>query len=428
MSPVDSNAGRLSQTARGRPPAGPRGRLLGLFREALAAVDGRAAVRAALAAAPVRGPVTLIALGKAAEAMALGAIDALGEGLRDGLVVSKAGHLDPVRLARLGLEAMEGGHPVPTAGSLAAGRRLLDVIDAAPPGQDILFLISGGASSLVEVPMAGLDEAGLARANAWLLGSGLPIDAVNRVRKALSRVKGGGLLGRLGDRAVRALAISDVPGDDPAVIGSGLLVPEGDLGARLAALALPGWLRALVDRGLEERGALPPGGPRVELVATLDAARRAAAEAGTRLGLAVHLHSGFIAGDAAERGRDLAAALLAGPPGLSVWGGETTVRLPSDPGRGGRNQHLALAAATVLAGHGDCFLLSAGSDGSDGPTEDAGALVDGGTLARAAVEGLDAAECLARADAGRLLAAAGDLIHTGPTGTNVMDLILGLKL
>jgi len=110
-----------------------------------------------------------------------------------------------------------------------------------------------------------------------------------------------------------------------------------------------------------------------------------------------------------------------------VWGGETTVRLPHCPGRGGRNQHLALAAAVELAGRPDCYLLCAGTDGTDGDTEDAGALVDAGTLERAAVDGLDARDCLARADSGALLAASGDLIHTGPTGTNVMDLVLGLK-
>jgi hydroxypyruvate reductase len=156
-------------------------------------------------------------------------------------------------------------------------------------------------------------------------------------------------------------------------------------------------------------------------------AKHAAAEVGKGLGLAVHFHERFVEGDAAERGRDLARQLVSGPPGLHVWGGETTVHLPERPGRGGRNTHLALAAALELAGRGDCYLLSAGTDGTDGPTEDAGALVDGGTVERASLDGFDAPEALRRADSGSALEASGDLIQTGPTGTNVMDLMLGLR-
>jgi hydroxypyruvate reductase len=184
----------------------------------------------------------------------------------------------------------------------------------------------------------------------------------------------------------------------------------------------------MVDLGLAERGGIPGQGPPVELAATLGMAKRAAAEVASELSLAVRVGDDLVEGDAATRGRQLARTLARGPRGVRVWGGETTVCLPERPGRGGRNQHLALAAATEIAGRDDCFLLSCGTDGTDGPTDDAGALVDGGTLARAASAGLDAGECLANADSGTLLAASGDLIDTGPTGTNVMDLILGLRL
>ncbi len=118
---------------------------------------------------------------------------------------------------------------------------------------------------------------------------------------------------------------------------------------------------------------------------------------------------------------------MQGPPGLHIWGGETTVMLPPEPGRGGRNQHLALAAAAELAGTPGVYFLSAGTDGTDGPTDDAGALVDGGTLERAALDGFEARSCLAAANAGSLLESSGDLVQTGPTGTNVMDLMIGLK-
>jgi hydroxypyruvate reductase len=405
---------------------GPRRLLLDLLVAALAAVDGRACVARALAARPIGGPVRLVALGKAAQAMTEGAVAALGPAVRNGLVVSKAGHLDEPWLRARGLAVVVGGHPVPSAGSLAAGEALGATL-AAPGEGSWLFLLSGGTSSLVEAPPAGLGLAELQRANDWLLGSGLPIAAVNRVRKALSRIKGGGLLSRLGGRPVRALAISDVPGDDPAVIGSGLLVPEPGLAERLAALDLPAWLADWGRRGLAERGASFGEAPPIELVATLDQACAGAAAAARVRGLTVHRHPVFIAGDAAARGVELGRWLAGAPPGVHIWGGETTVRLPERPGRGGRNQHLALAAATALAGRVDCWLLAAGTDGSDGPTDAAGALVDGATLARAADCGLAAATALRRADAGTLLEASGDLVDTGPTGTNVMDLVLAFK-
>jgi glycerate 2-kinase len=401
--------------------------LLDVFAAALRGVEGRVVVGRALAARPLDGPVWICAIGKAAHSMALGACDGMGRRVVGGLLITKPGHLDPSALAGVGIESLLGGHPVPDAGSLAAGRRLVRALDALPAQTEVLFLLSGGASSLVEVPVAGLDLADLRRMNQWLLGSGLPIDAVNRVRKSVSRIKGGGLLSPLGERPTRVLAISDVPGDDPGVIGSGLLVPEIGLAEGIARLELPTWLSDWVERGLADRGPLPTRGPRIELVATLETAKAAAADAGRRAGLAVRVDAQPVEGDAVFAGRRLARALLAGPPGLSIAGGETTLRLPDAPGRGGRNQHLALAAAIELAGHSDAVLLSAGTDGTDGPTEDAGALVDGATLERIRDAGLDAARGLERADSGTLLEASGDLIRTGPTGTNVMDLILGWR-
>ena len=398
------------------------------YAAALKAVDGRQRVRLALEDRPLPGPAWLIAIGKAAGAMAMGAVDHLGSRCLGGLIIDKAPPADPRPFAALGIEWMTGGHPIPTGESLAAGERLFTALARTPPGATLLFLISGGASSLVEVPVAGLRLAELQQMNRWLLGSGLPIGAMNQVRTAVSRIKGGGLLTELPARPRRVLAISDVPGDDPAVIGSGLLVPTPDLGSTVARLELPTWLRGWVDAGLVQRDGQPDQGPAIELVATLDMAKSAAAAAARALGLPVLVHPELLAGDAAERGRDLARRVIDGPPGMQVWGGETTVRLPPQVGRGGRNQHLALAAAHELCGHPDCLLLAAGTDGSDGPTDDAGALVDAWTVERAAIDGFDAADCLARADSGSLLAASGDLIHTGPTGTNVTDLVLGLKL
>ncbi len=414
-----------------------RQRLLRIFAAALSAVAGHTAVRRALTRRPINGSVWVCAIGKAAESMALGAADVCGDALVGGLLITKVGHLNPSQLDGLGIASQVGGHPIPDAGSLDAGRRLLAALHTLPHDNTLLFLLSGGASSLVDVPTRGRTVADLQRMNQWLLGSGLPIDAMNLVRKAVSQIKAGGLLSILNAtagqrRVMRQLAISDVPGDVPSVIGSGLLVPEDDLAQSVSRLELPAWLLDWVRQGLSERAGRrcpirPDRVPEMELVATLADARGAALDTGRQEGLRVWLHETFIAGDAAARGRRLARILIDSAPGLHVWGGETTVRLPPSPGRGGRNQHLALAAAIELAGHEDCLLLSAGTDGTDGSTTDAGALVDGGTLARARADRIAALEYLDRADAGSLLEISGDLIHTGATGTNVMDLILGLK-
>ncbi|MCG6897331.1 MAG: DUF4147 domain-containing protein [Thiocapsa sp.] len=404
-----------------------RGVLLEVFAAALRAAEGRTVVGRALAERPLDGPIWVCAIGKAAQSMALGAWDVLGRDCVGGLVITKPGYLDPLPFAGLGVDCRLGGHPIPDRRSLEAGRRLISALAGLPDETGVLFLISGGASSLVEVPVSWLGLAELRRVNEWLLGSGLPIDAVNQVRKALSLIKGGGLLTVLKDRRSRVLAISDVPDNAPGVIGSGLLVPEVKLAERLAELALPSWLDELVGRGLERRGLLPAFGPPIELVATVQTAKAAAAETGRRAGLPVRVHQCTVEGDAVRAGRRLAGVLLSGPPGLHIWGGETTVCLPDSPGRGGRNQHLALAAAVELAGHPSGALLSAGTDGTDGLTDDAGGLVDGFTLERARDAGLDAVMSLARADSGSFLQASGDLIRTGPTGTNVMDLMLGFR-
>jgi hydroxypyruvate reductase len=370
--------------------------------------------------------VYCVAIGKAAAAMMQGAVEALGEHLAGGLQVTRHGYAAAgTPLPRIAV--VEADHPLPGAASLAAGRELLDFIAAVPPQAPLVFLISGGTSALVEVLSPGVDAAQLQAANDWLLASGWDIGRVNLVRCALSAIKGGRLAGYLAGHPVLNLLLSDVPGDAPVAIGSGLLVPSRAGALAASDLArLPSWLRRLY--------AAPPPLPAAEAFAAIRTeilrsnrdARVAAAAAGRARGLAVHATDDLVQGEAAAAGHDLAERLLAGPPGLYVWGGETTVRLPPQPGHGGRCQTLALAAAQVLAGS-DIVLLAAGTDGSDGPGEDAGALVDGATLARGELDCFDAGECLVRADAGSFLEASGDLIQTGPTGSNVMDLVLALK-
>jgi glycerate 2-kinase len=252
----------------------------------------------------------------------------------------------------------------------------------------------------VEVLEDGVTFAQLARLNTEGHASGIPIGELNSRRARLSRIKGGRLAASLGDRPARALFISDVPGDDPAVIGSGLMGPAA--------------------------GA--PDNVERTIVASLDFAVEGACVAAEKMGLDVRRPGSRFDDDAARLAVRFTHELHLNSAQVCVWGGESTVLLPEHPGRGGRNQHLALAAARLLAGQQQMLLLAAGTDGTDGVTEDAGGLVDSETCARLALAEIDVDDCMRRADSGTALAASGDLVHTGPTGTNVGDLVIGLKL
>lgn len=403
----------------------PRAVLLDIYRQALAAVEGGRLVRQALATHPLddAGEVRLAAVGKAALAMARGAHAELGARITDALIITKHGYLDAVPAWAT---ALESAHPLPDESSLRAGEALLDFVAATPAHQTLLFLLSGGASALIEAPRADVAFEDLQRAHHWLLGSGLAIDEVNRVRMRLSRIKGGGLQHALARGVrVRQILLSDVPGDDAGVIGSGPLIAPAPQVDRHDG-SLPSWLRAL----LAHAGAPPAQLPRLpaQVIAGATEARAAAQRAARAHGMATHVHDRLLCGDALVAGQELAAMLGGCDAGvLQIWSGETTVVLPGQPGEGGRCQSLALAAAVAMSGREDLYLLAAGTDGGDGPGPAAGALVDGGTVGRGRRHGFDAEDCLRRADAGAFLRASADLIVTGPSGSNVMDLVLGWR-
>jgi glycerate 2-kinase len=403
-----------------------RQNLLAVFHSALARVGGRACVKRYLEQHTSLGDVYLIAIGKAAAAMAQGALDALGARICSGLVITKHGHGEP-----LPWPCLTAGHPFPDQASLRAGDELLRFVERVPAGAKVLVLLSGGASALVERLPDGVSLAQLQSLNDWLLGAGLDIHACNYVRKRISLIKGGRLAQRLAPRRMLCLVISDVPGDDPATVGSGPLVPDSKADVEPAPLSkAPDFVRTLLARAPALPSADDPAFAHVEtvIVANLDNAKQAAAEAARAHGYQVVLEKEVVSGDALIAGARLAQRLLGATAGsLYVWGGETQVTLPPHPGRGGRNQSLALAAALVLHDCERVLLLAAGTDGTDGPGEDAGALVDGNTIARGQQHGMDAESALAQADAGSFLEASGDLLRTGPTGTNVMDLMLGLR-
>lgn len=405
-----------------------RQRLQDVFQQALAAVQGEQCTREQLQSAGLSGPVAVIAIGKAAASMTCGALQVLGEQVAQALVLTKQGHCTDFHAYAAAVSCLGAGHPRPDEHSLRAGQALLAFIDAQPRSHSLLFLISGGSSSLVEVLPEGVGLHDLQAINDWLLASGWDIHAMNRVRKALSSIKGGRLAERLAGRRSLCLLISDVPSDALHVIGSGLLTPEPDYSAELPEL--PSWITAAMRHAPAAPAADAPCFTNIstQLIASVDAAKQAAADRATALGYAVRVHETPLSGDAVVMAEALVKVLQASAPGLHIWGGETTVVLPPQPGQGGRNQQLALAAARAMAGRDDLLLLAAGTDGSDGPTTAAGALVDGGTIARGEAQGLDSQLALRKADAGSFLGASNDLIHTGPTGTNVMDLVLGLRL
>lgn len=397
----------------------PRELLEALGREALAAVEPTRLT--ARTVRRLRGEVDLLAVGKAAPAMTRGVIETAGVTLRRALVITK-GAVDERAPWASGIELMTAGHPLPDAASFVAGaaaQRFVAPGRGAPP---LLVLISGGASALMEAPAAGITRRELCEAHAWLLGSGLPIATVNRIRARLSALKGGGLGACLAGRTAQVLLLSDVAGDHPWAVGSGPFCapPRGPLPA---ARALPPWLDALLRRARPpRRGRAVPH----RVIGSSAMAARAALAAARSRGMPARAGRGGLRGDAARAGRRLARALQEGPPGVTVWHGETTVRLPADHGSGGRCRHLALAAAVELAGQRGHALLALATDGED-HVGGAGALIDDMTLARGSAAGLDAARALARSDSGGYLAATGDALPVARTGGNVRDLVIGWR-
>jgi glycerate-2-kinase len=406
----------------------------------LAAVEPGGRVREALG--PTAGGFgAVFALGKAGAALWRGAAEALASAAPARALVVRP-H-DAVGVGVTGVEELTGGHPLPDAGSVAAGRRLAAWLRGLPAAGRLLALISGGGSACLELPAPGLTLAELAATQRALLASGLPIDAVNAVRKHLSALKGGGAL-RLAPCAVTVLVLSDVRGDDPATVASGPFAADptthADALAAVAGLAVPPRVVAHLTAGArgERPETLKPGEAtraRAEhrLLAGNGTAVAAAAALLAAAGFAVE--TGELAGEAARAGEDLVArgrGFVARRPGGRVavlLGGETTVRLlppPPPQARGGRNQELALAAARALAagGTGRESVVALATDGVDGATPAAGAVVDGTTWRRLIAAGAAPERALAGHDSHGALAAVPDsLLVTGPTGTNVADVV-----
>ncbi len=390
----------------------------------------------ALAVDPPQGPFRLLALGKAAPEMAQAALARLGPGAVDGVCVAPAGTVRAVP----GVRVLAGSHPRPDGRSAAAGEALLTWA-ARGRGIPVLALLSGGGSALAVAPAEGVPFEDEVVAVDALMRAGLDIGSLNAVRKHLSRLKGGRLGAMLAPAPVRVLVLSDVPGDDLSAIASGPFAPDPTTFAdALAAVeraraGIPRSARAHLEAGARgEREETPkPGDPRLAgiahriLAGPIDLARTAAEIARER-GLRADFDPSPLSGDVADVASRLAAWARANAGRgrrLLALGGEPTIRVQERAAApdGGRAQHLALLAAVEISGL-PAAILAAGSDGRDGPTEQAGAVVDGETASDATASGVDVAGALADARSGPACVALGAAIPRRETGTHLCDLVL----
>lgn len=408
-----------------------REQLLTIFSNGLAVVNGERCVYQFLTENPMPTQrIWIVAIGKAAGSMMLGANDfftSVDDEIAElvaGLVITKQGHGVTINNDRIAM--IESDHPFPTARSLAAGHRLLEFVRQVPASDTLLLLISGGASALVEVlpEHASLEQ--VDALNHWLLSNPWPIEEINRVRQSVSCIKKGKLLGFIQTPHLLQLTISDVANNDLSIIGSGLLVPETQQ-SLVSSISLPDWVKQMHGSCPGMSAYLNDHDVQHRIIADNTRARAAVESYALSIGFKVIVNE-TISGEIHEASRTIAKRLKEGKAGLYVWGGETVVELPDKPGQGGRCQSLALLLAEELDQQTDIILLAAGTDGTDGPGEAAGALIDGLTVQRGRLSGLDSKKELSRANAGYYLQESGDLIDTGPTGTNVMDLVIAIKL
>lgn len=362
------------------------------FQAGIAAVAGRESVIKAFTVNSNFKPDAIIAVGKAANSMCLGAFNVFGDNI-PAWVATKYGHIEPALSALKNVRSYEAGHPVPDQQSLVAGKMLLKAVSDAEYSSSLLLLISGGASAIAESLPEGESLAQWQALNQQWLASGLTIAEINQRRKAHSRIKDGQLLSHFKGKKAIVCAISDVQGNDIATIGSGI---------------------GAIHRCEKDA--------EVRVVATNEIARRAIVEQATKSGFELRQNTETLYDDVFKLSGEIGGFLRTAAKGLYLWGGEPTIKLPNNPGNGGRNQSLALALAQEIASLENVSVLVAGTDGTDGPTDAAGAIVDGTTFRYA-----DAAQnALDQANAGDYLTDVEDILITGPTGTNVMDVVIAV--
>ena len=394
----------------------------------LAGVDrvlGYNAVKNYLDKTKISGNLNLVSIGKAGSSMAVAALEHSNIEIKSGLVITKRDHLEEDLKKYDNVICLESDHPTPTLTSLECGTELINFINSKDDHDEFLFLISGGGSSLVELLVEGFTINDLTILTNALLSRGYNINDINAVRKHFSQIKGGKLASFIKNRKTTVLTISDVPFDDPKIIASGPLSYDD---TRIS-------LEKYEDDIIDKLNSVDPvncpeiynfSNIKTHVIAKLDDAKKACEIKGKKLTYKTFVHENFIEGDVNALVKYFSEHLDGCEKGLHIWGGESSVNLPENPGRGGRNQQLALLMAEKIKNK-DILFLSAGTDGTDGPTNDAGGLVDGNTINLGRKYNLDHKTYLKNADSGNYLEKSKSLITTGPTGTNVMDLILAIK-
>ncbi|MEM5527570.1 DUF4147 domain-containing protein [Gammaproteobacteria bacterium AS21] len=368
--------------------------LTAMFNASVKAVSGFEATKRALAPLTDYHPDMIIGIGKAASGMCSGALASIDTHCRV-LLVTKYHHCQQNMHDNEHVQVIEAAHPIPDQNSLIAGSVLLDTIDNMPAMSKLLLLVSGGASAVAELLPEDMDLAQWQKLTDQMISSGFDIGQINAKRKETSLLKDGKLLANFKGSSVKVLAISDVQGDDICVIGSGI----GDT-------------KHLAE-GINSD---------ISLIGTNEVARKACASYAQELGFEVISNTENMYLNITQLAPIIASQLLTASPGVYIFGGEPTVNLPDNPGSGGRNQSLALLLAQQIKDRDDITILVAGTDGSDGPTDAAGAIIDGNSAND--IRALE--QALLTADAGSYLRNTGDIFITGPTNTNVMDLVIAI--
>ena len=376
-----------------------------VWRAGVERVGGHAAVVEALSDKRMTKPDAIVAVGKAATGMLEAALSFAGYDTKS-LLITKYDHVicrHRANQAKLEeyqsdgtLQIIEAAHPIPDENSLAAGAALTAFVEELGADQHLLVLVSGGASALAEQLPENMNLEKLQQITDEMLSQGLAISHINNRRKQFSQIKDGKLLAKFRGEQLTVMALSDVEGDKIEIIGSGIASSDK------------------VDKRVNITS---------QIIASNQIARDACAKKAQLLGFEICENSQTAYGDIHTVAQEIIAQIIKGNNGVYIFGGEPTVILPDNPGSGGRNQHLALLLAKMLEGQGGIEFLVGGSDGSDGPTKAAGGFADGNTFTPHDLGQI----ALDRADAGSFLDESGNLFVTGPTGTNVMDLIIGIK-
>lgn len=387
-----------------------------------------AAVRRALDGLQINGDIYLVAVGKAAWKMADATVKYLNRPIAKGIVLTKYDHVKGVIP---GVECLEAGHPVPDENSIDGTQKILEMTQCLKPSDTVLFLLSGGGSALFEKPFIPLEQ--LKIITDRMLCGGLSITQMNTIRKRLSAVKGGRFAQWCGPATVETIILSDVLGDAIDMIASGPTAADPSTSAEAMSLAkqFDLLISPEVVACLEAETPKETPNARNHIIGSVRQLCDAAIEKAKSLGYETIFLTDSLCCEASQAGRELAYLLKQhandGKKLAFIAGGETIVHVKGN-GLGGRNQELALAAAIEFAGISNAALLSIGSDGTDGPTDAAGGCVDGETYTHLKEKGRNAEAYLANNDAYHALNTVGSLIRTGPTGTNVNDLVVGLIL